>query len=314
MLALESQGISKTYQNKTVLLPLDFTLREGSSLAIVGPRKSGKTTALKILAGMIAPTRGKCSAFDIPARETRNLYKICGVSTDDTNLFPFLSGVDNLILIASLYGIEKNAAHQKASELMKELGIWEKREQKLAEYTPDDRALLSIARALIHDPKILFYDQSGGEETEKSTRIIESFLRRQNEEKGLTLCVATSDPELAGTLCVEYAILESGKCLGVGSFEELLHEHPLPTYARFQSNSAIEGLTRHGTWYEQAIESREEFPNLLRKIVFGGADLFAAEIREPTFRELYEIILEENATEETHSQEAAYETVPKTIQ
>lgn len=314
MFALESQGISKTYQNNTVLLPLDFTLREGSSLAIVGPRKSGKTTALKILAGMISPTRGKSSAFEIPAKETRNLYKLCGVSTADTNLFPFLSGVDNLIMIASLYGIEKNAAHQKASELMKELGIWEKREQKLAEYTPDDKALLSIARALIHEPKLLFYDQSGGEETEKSTRIITEFLRRQNEETGLTLCVATGDPDLAEALCVEFAILDGGKCLGTGSFEELLREHPLPTYARFQSAAPIEGLSRRGTWYEQAIERREDFPALLRKIVFGGADLYAAEIREPTFRELYEKILEENSGKEIQPQEAAYETVSKAVQ
>ena len=314
MQALEAQGISKTYQNNTVLLPLDFSLREGSSLAIVGPRKSGKTTALKILAGMIAPTRGKSSAFDISAKETRNLYKLCGVSTADTNLFPFLSGVDNLILIASLYGIEKNAAHQKASELMKELGIWEKRELKTAEYTPDEKALLSIARALIHEPKLLFYDQSGGEETEKSTRIIGEFLRRQNEEKGLTLCVATADPDFAEALCVEYAILDRGKCLGVGSFDTLLREHPLPTYARFQSASPIEGLQRRGTWYEQAIERREDFPQLLRKIVFGGADLYAAEIREPTFRELYEKILEENKKEEILPSEAAYETVPQAVQ
>ena len=139
---------------------LCLSLEQGEVFGFLGPNGAGKTTTVKLLNGMLTPSEGSCLVLGMdPAREPEKTHAMSGVVTEHAQMYDSMSGMQNLIFYASVYGISAKEGQRRAGALLRRLGLEEAEDQKLSSYSTGMRQRLSLARALIHRPKVLFLDE-----------------------------------------------------------------------------------------------------------------------------------------------------------
>lgn len=157
--AVFANGLSKRYGERLALDRLSLSLSPGSVFGFLGPNGAGKTTTVKLLTGLLTPTEGACSVFGLdPCREPEKVHALCGVVTESARLYPQLSGLENLSFFGELCGLPRAAARERAESLLRRLGLWEAASLAAGAYSTGMAQRLSLARALVGEPKLLFLD------------------------------------------------------------------------------------------------------------------------------------------------------------
>jgi ABC-2 type transport system ATP-binding protein len=217
MNAIEVQGLTKRFGGFAAVDRISFEVEEGELFGLLGPNGSGKTTTIRMLVGLSRPTAGRAKilGFDLSSGITEAKREI-GVVPDSSNLYDELSARDNLLFMAKLYGVSKEVREQKAEDLLKLFGLYERRDDRFGTFSRGMKRALTIAAALVHDPKVLFLDEpTVGLDVvaARSLRNLISDLHR----KGLTIILTTHYLEEADHLCDRIAILVKGKVVAVDS-------------------------------------------------------------------------------------------------
>lgn len=161
MKAVITDNLSKTYTGgKKAVDNISFTLEQGEVFGFLGPNGAGKTTAVKLLNGMLSPTEGTCQVFDIdPSTKPEQIHQLSGVVTEHAQMYDNLTGLQNLVFYGTLFGVSAAESNSRALSLLGQLDLAEAKDKKLAAYSTGMRQRLSLARAMIHHPKILFLDE-----------------------------------------------------------------------------------------------------------------------------------------------------------
>ena len=146
------QDLSKTYPGgKQALRQISLSLEQGEVFGFLGPNGAGKTTTVKLLNGMLAPSQGKIRVLGLdPAKQPEKIHALSGVVTEHAQMYDHMTGMQNLIFYASIFGMPKDQAKAQAESLLGRLDLMEARDRKLAAYSTGMRQRLSLARALIH--------------------------------------------------------------------------------------------------------------------------------------------------------------------
>jgi ABC-2 type transport system ATP-binding protein len=206
------------------LRDVDLEVPQGSLFGLLGPNGAGKTTLLKILAGLILPTVGKAVVLDHDvATEDLQVKALLGfVTADERSFYWRLSGEDNLMFFARLFGLTAAEARRRARELIAIMDLQEVAKRQFLSYSSGMKQRLGIARALLHDPPILCLD----EPTRSLDPIASKHLRRfisevLNRERGKTIVLATHNLQEAEALCDRLAVLHQGRVLRSGRLAEL---------------------------------------------------------------------------------------------
>ena len=155
MNAVSLNHLSKTYPGgKEAVRQVCLELEEGSVFGFLGPNGAGKTTTVKLLNGMLNPTGGSCRVLGLdPSREPEKVHALSGVVTEHAQMYDHLTGLENLVFYASVFGVPSREARERALGLLKEMELEEAKDQKLSAYSTGMRQRLSLARALIHHPR-----------------------------------------------------------------------------------------------------------------------------------------------------------------
>src|SRR6186713_1116634 len=202
---LEAQGLSKVYRSAekelTVLDNVSFTVEQGTSLSIIGPSGSGKTTLLGLCAGLDVPSRGTVSLMGFKLNVMseddrayiRNQY--VGFVFQNFQLLQTLTALENVMVPLELRG-EKNAG-RRAEEMLSRVGLAERLDHYPSQLSGGEQQRVSMARAFITSPKILFADEPTGNLDEENATHITELLFGMNKEKGTTLVLVTHNLELA---------------------------------------------------------------------------------------------------------------------
>jgi ABC-2 type transport system ATP-binding protein len=247
--ALEIENLNKTYDNgHEALKSVSFSVEEGDFFALLGPNGAGKSTTLGIVSSLVNKSSGTVKIFGHSLDGDVVAAKSClGVVPQEVNFNQFEKVIDILVTQAGYYGIPAKDAVSTAETYLRELGLWDKRDQPARMLSGGMKRRLMIARALIHKPKLLILDEPTAGVDIELRRSMWRFLRQINEA-GTTIILTTHYLEEAEELCRNIAIIDHGKILENTSKRELLSKlhketyvvetnvnpDPLPSVAGFQ--------------------------------------------------------------------------------
>jgi ABC-2 type transport system ATP-binding protein len=238
--AIEAMGLHKKFGNVTAVDGVSFKVKEGEIFGFLGPNGAGKTTTIRMLTGLLKPDKGYATIMGYKIMEEPIKAKmLMGVVPEEANPYPDLSSWDNLMLVGRLYGLSKRDIKDKASRLLKLLGLYEIMERRAKNLSKGQRQKLLVAMALINDPKVLFLDEpTGGLDVLNARKIRELILELKKD--GVTVFLTTHNVEEAGALCDRIAIIKDGRIVELGSPEELKIKVGAYTYVAITFNRAIE--------------------------------------------------------------------------
>ncbi|MCL4430021.1 MAG: ABC transporter ATP-binding protein, partial [Chloroflexi bacterium] len=158
--AIKLDNLTKKYEDKTAVENLTLQVAKGELFGLLGPNGAGKTTTISILCGLIKPTSGTAQiyGYDIQ-KDQQKVKELIGVCIQETAIYPYLTGTENLALFGNLYGMNKKAIKQRSSMLLERMGLKDDAKRITAKYSGGMKRRLSLALALIHDPQIAFLDE-----------------------------------------------------------------------------------------------------------------------------------------------------------
>jgi ABC-2 type transport system ATP-binding protein len=231
MNALTIHNLEKTYATGTQALKgVSLVVPEGMFYGLLGPNGAGKSTLINIITGLSQKTGGTLSVFDADIDTHHGDAKaMIGVVPQEFNFNIFEKVIDIVVTQAGYYGIPREEALERAEKYLKALDLWEKRESKSQELSGGMKRRLMIARALIHEPRLLILDEPTAGVDIELRRGMWDFLRELNKS-GTTIILTTHYLEEAEQLCEQIAIVNKGEIVKQGTVKELLEELSVETY------------------------------------------------------------------------------------
>lgn len=295
MSAIITERLTKSFDNKkNIVDSLCLNVPEGIAYGLVGGSSSGKTTAVKLMAGLLVPDSGRSLIMDLdPMKTPARLHKICGTVTPSANMYGGMTGKENLVFFGEAAGLKAEDAQVRAAELMKDLGIWQARDLLVREFPTGMLQRLSIARALMGRPRVLLLDEpTAGMDTEGAEAVL-AVISGLVREEGVTALLCTHQLVYAQQLCTQFGILVEGKLIADGSLETLCQTAGCRVRAGFRLAEGIQlpNFTQNADGYwEKELESDEEMPELLRKTVEADYSIYEARLSYPTLTDAYTVL------------------------
>jgi ABC-2 type transport system ATP-binding protein len=222
---IKAEGLTKVFnKHLTAVDHVSFGVKHGEIYGFLGPNGAGKTTTINMLITLLKPTEGKASVlgFDI-SKQHDDVRNVIGVVPQEYTADEDLTGLDNIILCADLYGIPRQTAKERAADLLKLVELTDFKDKKVQTYSGGMRRRLELACGLINRPKVLFLDEPTlGLDVQTRTATWE-YIKKLKKEFGMTLFMTTHYLEEADSLCDRIAIIDHGKIVVVGTPEDLKH-------------------------------------------------------------------------------------------
>ena len=225
MHALSVKGLTKTYRNGVQALKgIDLDVEEGDFFALLGPNGAGKTTLIGIVTSLVNKTAGQVSVFGYDIDRDLDRAKSCiGIVPQEINFNMFESPETIVVNQAGFYGVERGLARERAEKYLKQLQLWEKRKGMARALSGGMKRRLMIARALMHEPKLLILDEPTAGVDIEIRRSMWDFLRQINEQ-GTTIILTTHYLEEAENLCRNIAIIDGGRIIERDRMSNLLRK------------------------------------------------------------------------------------------
>jgi ABC-2 type transport system ATP-binding protein len=224
--ALKIEDLRKTYSNGFLALSgVSLEVEGGKFFGLLGPNGAGKTTLINSVVSLVRPDSGSVEVFGRDAYgEFREARRMIGVSPQEVNLDKFLTVEETLTFHAGYYGVPKKKARERAEELLERFGLVDKRDQRTNTLSGGMKRRVLFARALIHDPKVLFLDEpTAGVDVELRYKLW-GYIRELNSG-GMTILLTTHYLEEAEALCEEIALINGGNIVAQGSSEDLKNDY-----------------------------------------------------------------------------------------
>jgi ABC-2 type transport system ATP-binding protein len=224
-IALQIRNLKKTYSNGfEALKGIDLDIPKGSFYALLGPNGAGKSTTIGIITGIVNATSGEISVLGTRTSDDPVLCKShIGVVAQEFNFSIFDTVLDIVLTQAGYYGISRKDALPLAEKRLRELLLWDKRNEPSRNLSGGMKRRLMIARALIHEPQVLILDEPTAGVDLELRRGMWDFLRELNAS-GVTIVLTTHYLEEAEALCDRLAIIDHGVIVREGNMRELLSE------------------------------------------------------------------------------------------
>jgi ABC-2 type transport system ATP-binding protein len=220
--AITIENLTKKFEDKLAVEDLSLKVAKGELFGLLGPNGAGKTTIINILCSLLKPTSGttKIYGYDVQ-KETQKVKELIGVCIQETAIYPYLTGKENLELFGKLYGMNKKAIKERCNMLLTKMALTEDAKRVTAKYSGGMKRRLSLALALIHDPQIAFLDEPTVAMDPQSRHAVWDFIKEQ-KTKGKTIILTTHYMEEAEDLCDRVGIIDHGKLIALGIPKELI--------------------------------------------------------------------------------------------
>ena len=220
--AIVVEGLSKSFGDVTAVESVTFAVSEGELFGFLGPNGAGKTTTINMLTGLARPDAGRIQIAGIDcSRNPKAAQHLVGVVPDESNLYPELTGFDNLSFCAALHGMRKEPRRARAREFLEMFGLEAAAHRKFAGYSKGMKRKLTIAAGIIHRPPILFLDEPTTGIDVGSARQIRQLIADLHRD-GTTIFLTTHYIEEAERLCDRIAFIASSRIVRVDTVQNLV--------------------------------------------------------------------------------------------
>jgi ABC-2 type transport system ATP-binding protein len=223
--SIELEHLGKKYQDVTALDDLSLEVAKGDLFGLLGPNGAGKTTTINILCGLLKSTSGaaKVCGYDVQ-KESARVKDLIGVCIQETAIYPYLTGAENVDLFGNLYAMDKAKLKARRDMLLNKMGLAEDAKRRAAKYSGGMKRRLSLTLALISDPEIVFLDEPTVAMDPQSRHAVWDFLKELKKE-GKTIILTTHYMEEAEELCDRVGIIDHGKLIALGTPQQLISKN-----------------------------------------------------------------------------------------
>jgi ABC-2 type transport system ATP-binding protein len=221
--AIKAEGLTKVFNGSLVAVDhIDFSVKPGEIFGFLGPNGAGKTTTINMLITILKPTEGTASilGYDIAKQNNQVRYSI-GLVPQEYTADEDLTGYENILLCADLYGISRKTSTKRAADLLELVELTEFKDKKVQTFSGGMRRRLELACGLINRPKVLFLDEPTLGLDVQTRAATWNYIKMLKKEFGMTLFMTTHYLEEADALCDRIAIIDHGKIIVVGTPTEL---------------------------------------------------------------------------------------------
>jgi ABC-2 type transport system ATP-binding protein len=244
---IKVKGLSKRFGDVQAVAGVDFAVNRGELFGFLGPNGAGKTTTINMLTGLARPDAGEISISGIDCRSNpKAAQHLIGVVPDESNLYPELTGFDNLCFCAALFGMGKSKRQDRARELLDVFALTDAADRKFGGYSKGMKRKLTIAAGIIHRPEILFLDEPTTGIDVASARQLRQLIAELHKN-GTTIFLTTHYIEEAERLCGRIAFIVAGRIVRIDTVEHLIQpiqaRHVLQIACAKTPQDILDGLT-----------------------------------------------------------------------
>jgi ABC-2 type transport system ATP-binding protein len=297
---IEAKGLAKRFGNREALHSISFQVDEGEIYGLLGRNGAGKTTTVRILACLLRPSAGEArvAGYDIRTDAPEIRARI-GILTEVPGLYERLSAWEYLDFFGDVYALPRAERHARAEELLRMMGIWEVRDMRLRGYSKGMKQKVAIARALLHRPRVVFFDEPTAALDPESAKTVRDYLQHLADEQHVTVVLCTHNLAEAERLCRRLSIVRGGRQVAEGTPAELKATIGQRMILRLRDNRpefvdtlrAVEGVEE-----VEAVDGRVYFktgypervnPAVVQRLVEQGGEIVTLEAEDVQLEDVY---------------------------
>ena len=299
---IRTEGLSKSFGDNLAVDDLTLQVEQGEVFAFLGPNGAGKTTTVRMLTALIAPSEGSAwvGGYQV-GRDDMQIRRSVGILTEAPGLYGRLDAVQNLTLYAKLYEVDDEAG--QVEKYLRLLGLWERRDEPVGGFSKGMKQKLAIARALLHEPPLLFLDEPTAALDPEAARTVREFIVETREE-GRTIFLCTHNLDEADRLADRIGVIRQSliQVESPANLRRLLYGRRVvfqlasitdPVRNAVRGLPFVKGLEEEGNGLIVSLDKPEEQnPTVVEQIVqAGGAVQFVRELQH-SLEEIYFTLVE----------------------
>jgi lipooligosaccharide transport system ATP-binding protein len=251
---LSARNLRKCYGNQVVVDGLNLSIQRGECFGLLGPNGAGKTTTLRLLLGLITPDAGELQLLDHTVPQQARVARLrVGVVPQIDNLDPDFTVAENLLVYGRYFGMSDAAIEARMPELLEFANLTHKRDVKVPTLSGGMKRRLTLARALVNDPDVIFLDEPTTGLDPQARHLIWQRLRELTA-RGKTLLLTTHFMDEAERLCHRLAVMDNGRIISTGSPRELIAQNIEPQVVEVFGEHAAAWAQTHAAHHAQRFE------------------------------------------------------------
>ena len=300
--AVETHDLTRSFSSGVALDGLTLEAQQGEVLALLGPNGAGKTTTVRLLNGILRPDRGRATVLGLdPTVDPNGVRRRTGVLTEHAGLDERLTARENIVLTGRMRGLDRRSVETRTDELLERFGMADRSDLLVQGASTGQRKRIALARALLHDPDVLFLDEPTSGLDPSATRDVIELIGSLAAEHGRTVILCTHFLGEAGQLANRMAVLDHGVLHAFGRPEEIAAGLWDGLDAQLELGGPIDdataevlrasrGVSMVATTPDGAlvrVDEREVVPHLVRLLVERGVPVYGARAKTPTLEDVY---------------------------
>jgi ABC-2 type transport system ATP-binding protein len=299
---IETHGLTRQFGEHVAVSQLDLQVRRGEVFGFLGPNGAGKTTTIRLLNGILTPSAGsaRVAGFD-PTTQGSEVRRRAGVLTESPALYEQLSARENLLIFGELYGAPPAELPARVDAVLELLGLRDRAADKAGTYSKGMKQRLVIARALVHQPELLYLDEPTAGLDPAASRQVMDLIEALSHQEGRTVFLCTHNLFEAQRLCDRVGVINQGRLLAVGTPAELAKKLWRGTWvqveigsppsagllSRLQGEGGILEVKAEGALLDILLDDKTRTPALVSALAAAGAAIFRVAPREHSLEEIY---------------------------
>jgi ABC-2 type transport system ATP-binding protein len=306
---IQATNLTKEFDEFTAVRDISLSLPEGEVLALLGPNGAGKTTTVRMLGAILKPSRGsaRIAGYDTVA-DAKAVRRVIGLLTEFPGLYLRMKGLDYLAFFGELQGVPKPIIRQRSEELLKRFELWEARDKSVGTYSKGMKQKLTLVRAMLHDPLVLFLDEPTSAMDPHSAKLVRDSIANLRQEKR-TIVLCTHNLAEAEQLADRIAIIRRGQIIAQGTPAELKQRLLGDPLMEIRLAAPLNGLVSHlqervnivghgQDWIRYTVPDPTRFnPTLLNELAHQDVPIITLSEVSRSLEEVYLRIVEADQTE-----------------